>query len=66
MPGRRTVSRRSWDRLRRAAGLLSKRHSQEVFAEEVRTALRSVGELTGEVRAEEVLDDIFGRFCVGK
>jgi len=52
--------------LRRAAGLLSKKHSQEVFAEEVRTALRSVGELTGEVRAEEILDDIFGRFCVGK
>ena len=25
-----------------------------------------VGELTGEVRVEEVLDDIFGRFCVGK
>lgn len=54
------------DSLRRAAGLLTKRHSQEVFAEEVRTALRSVGELTGEVRAEEVLEDIFGRFCVGK
>ena len=54
------------DSLRRAAGLLAKRHSQEVFAEEVRTALRSVGELTGEVRAEEVLEDIFGRFCVGK
>lgn len=52
--------------LRRAAVLLSKKHSQEVFAEEIRAALRSVGELAGEVRAEEVLDDIFGRFCVGK
>ncbi len=52
--------------LRRAADLLAKRHSEEVSAEELRTALRLVGELTGEVRVEEVLDDIFGRFCVGK
>ena len=50
----------------RAQGLLAGRHSGEVYAEEIRSALRLVGEMTGEVRAEEVLDDIFGRFCVGK
>jgi len=54
------------DALRRARELLEKRHSEELYAEEVRTALRHIGELTGEVRTEEVLDDIFGRFCVGK
>ena len=54
------------DALRRAQGLLAKGHSEEVCAEEIRTALRHIGELTGEVRVEEVLDDIFGRFCVGK
>ena len=54
------------DALRRASGLLAKGHFEEVYAEELRTALRLIGELTGEVRAEEVLDDIFGRFCVGK
>ncbi len=54
------------DALCRARALLAKKHSQEVYAEEIRTAIRIVGELTGEVRAEEVLDDIFGRFCVGK
>ena len=52
--------------LRRAQGLLAGRHSGEVYAEEIRSALRLVGEMTGEVRVEEVLDDIFGRFCVGK
>jgi len=52
--------------LRRAEGLLAKRHVEEVCAEEIRAAVRLVGELTGEVRVEEVLDDIFGRFCVGK
>ena len=54
------------DALRRARALLAGRHSEEVYAEEIRTAIRLVGELTGEVRAEEILDDIFGRFCVGK
>lgn len=52
--------------LLRARRLLAERHSGEIYAEEIRTALRHIGELTGEVGAEEILDDIFGRFCVGK
>jgi tRNA modification GTPase len=52
--------------LRRAESLLAKRHSEEVPAEEIRSAISFIGELTGEVRAEEVLEEIFGRFCVGK
>ncbi len=52
--------------LRQARRLLEDRHSGEVYAEEIRTALRHIGELTGEVRAEEILDEIFDRFCVGK
>lgn len=46
--------------------LLSTGGSEEVAAEEVRAAVALVGRLTGEVRADEVLADIFGRFCVGK
>jgi tRNA modification GTPase len=52
--------------LRRADALQGKGRAEEIFAEEVREALRLIGELTGEVRVEEVLDDIFSRFCVGK
>ena len=52
--------------LRRAAGLLAKGHSIELCAEEIRSCLPLVGELTGEVRIDEVINDIFGRFCVGK
>ena len=52
--------------LRRAAGLLAKGYSAELYAEEIRSCLPLVGELTGEVRVDEVIDDIFGRFCVGK
>jgi tRNA modification GTPase len=52
--------------LRRAAGLLAKGHSVELYAEEIRSCLPLVGELTGQVRIDEVINDIFGRFCVGK
>jgi tRNA modification GTPase len=52
--------------LGRADTLLSGRHSEEVPAEEIRAALGLIGELTGEVRSEEILEEIFGRFCVGK
>jgi tRNA modification GTPase len=52
--------------LRRARQLLAKGHSGEVYAEEIRACLPLIGELTGEIRVDEVLDDIFGRFCVGK
>jgi tRNA modification GTPase len=38
----------------------------ELAAEELRRALSFMGQLTGEIRSQEVLDDIFGRFCVGK
>lgn len=52
--------------LRKARELLRRKGSEEICAEEIRTALRLVGGFSGEVRAEEVLDEIFERFCVGK
>lgn len=38
----------------------------ELLAEAVRWALREVHELTGEVATEELLDEVFGTFCIGK
>lgn len=38
----------------------------ELLAEELRHTLPSIGRLTGEVRTDEVLESIFGRFCIGK
>ncbi len=34
--------------------------------ENLRLALRALGELTGRVGVEDILDQIFGRFCIGK
>jgi tRNA modification GTPase len=43
-------------------------HSQafELFAEELRLAQTSLGEITGEVSADDLLGVIFSRFCIGK
>jgi len=38
----------------------------ELFAEELRMAQLSLGTITGEYSADDLLGDIFGRFCIGK
>jgi tRNA modification GTPase len=48
--------------LRRAA----RAREPELFAEDLRLALRSLGRITGRVDVEELLDTIFRDFCIGK
>jgi tRNA modification GTPase len=38
----------------------------ELFAEDLRLALRSLGRITGRVDVEELMDTIFRDFCIGK
>lgn len=38
----------------------------EIIALELKSGLDSLGEITGETTNEEVLDNIFGQFCLGK
>jgi tRNA modification GTPase len=38
----------------------------ELRAEDLRSALRSLGGITGAVGVEDILDTVFGRFCIGK
>jgi tRNA modification GTPase len=35
-------------------------------AEDLRRAADALGRLTGAVDVEDVLDEVFGRFCIGK
>lgn len=38
----------------------------ELVSESLRAALRAVGRLTGRVGVEDILDVVFGEFCIGK
>jgi tRNA modification GTPase len=49
--------------LERAAQTMSR---SEFFAEELRLAQRELGSITGEFSADDLLGQIFARFCIGK
>ena len=38
----------------------------ELCAEELRLAQQSLGQITGEFSADDLLGEIFSRFCIGK
>lgn len=41
-------------------------HDLAIGAHQLRLALRSIGQITGTVSTEDVLDVIFRDFCIGK
>lgn len=57
------------DALATAAGALERAAAEgadELAAEELRTAAEALGRITGGVDVEDVLDLVFGTFCIGK
>ena len=38
----------------------------DLVAEDVRVALHHIGELTGSIATDDILNNIFGKFCIGK
>ena len=64
---------RHYEALSKAASALEKVRSSialgltpDLLAEDLREALANLGAITGEVTPDEVLGQIFGRFCIGK
>lgn len=57
---------RSRDALVLALNSVDEGKSNEFVAVDLRIALDSLGEITGEVTTEEILDSIFLKFCIGK
>ncbi len=58
--------RNAQDALQNARELIDAQTETELIAFELRSALDYVGEITGKVVNEEVLNVIFGQFCIGK
>jgi len=52
--------------LNRALEMLNTGYGEELIAEEIKEILPAIGQLTGEIRAQEVIEQIFSRFCLGK
>jgi tRNA modification GTPase len=62
----RKALERAHGALERARTMLVGHGPLELAAEEVRLAARAVGEITGRVDVEDVLDRLFSSFCIGK
>ena len=45
---------------------MDKKLSGELLASDIRTALHHLGLITGEVSTDDLLKNIFGKFCIGK
>ncbi len=40
--------------------------TNDILAMEIRQALHHLGEITGEITTDDLLDNIFSKFCIGK
>lgn len=58
--------RNALDALGNALQLIEEGEAAELIAFELRSALDYVGEITGKVVSEELLNTIFSQFCIGK
>ncbi|HPM66507.1 MAG TPA: tRNA uridine-5-carboxymethylaminomethyl(34) synthesis GTPase MnmE [Piscinibacter sp.] len=59
--------RRTREHLERAQALAAQRDGAlDLLAEELRLAHDALGEITGAFTADDLLGEIFGRFCIGK
>ncbi|HOJ25862.1 MAG TPA: tRNA uridine-5-carboxymethylaminomethyl(34) synthesis GTPase MnmE [Candidatus Saccharicenans sp.] len=52
--------------LEEARNRLEAGYGLEIIAEEIKAVLPAIGEFTGEIKSSEVINEIFGRFCLGK
>jgi tRNA modification GTPase len=62
----RDALKRTEEALHRAEAECLAQAPLEITALELRDAVSCLGEITGETCADELLDDIFSRFCIGK
>ena len=52
--------------LRDALQALANGISEELLAEDIRSAINSLAEITGRITSDDILKNVFSRFCIGK
>ena len=57
---------KSINSLQRATKTISSGLSNELIAIDIRDAMASLAEITGEISTDDILNNIFSRFCIGK
>lgn len=62
----RDCLRRALDSCELAHGTMKAGLAPEYMAVDLRAALRALGEIIGAENVEEILDSLFGQFCIGK
>jgi len=62
----RVVLGRALDILEQTSDSLNEGIGYELVAIDLRKALDTIGEVTGEVLTDDILDRIFSEFCIGK
>lgn len=62
----RTSLARAAEHVREAIGLASAQGGDELVAAELRLALAELGTVVGTVYTDDILDVVFGQFCIGK
>lgn len=62
----RNVLMRTVASLKSAINSIEQSAGDEIIALDLRLALDTLGEITGEVTSEDILNHIFGNFCIGK
>lgn len=60
------VLRTARDLLEQAAEQFRRTRAVELFADDLNRLQRTLGEITGEYTADDLLGEIFSRFCIGK
>lgn len=60
------VLNKTYDFLLNAKESIRQQMPSEFIASDLKGALDSIGELTGQVTSEQILNDIFSGFCIGK
>lgn len=52
--------------IEKASEMIRNHETEEIVAEEIRGAIKSLEEILGKISSEEILKNIFSRFCIGK